>query len=109
MFSLLRRFVRAFWSAFTSRRDLALRSIALEHQLDVVTRPASRRPRLTRTDRILWVWLSRIWSGWKDAVRIVKPETRSSAGIAAAGGSTGPGGASAAARGDRPFRRTSAT
>jgi putative transposase len=41
----------------------------------MVTRPPSRRPRLTRTDRILWVWLSRIWSGWKDALRIVQPET----------------------------------
>jgi len=26
-------------------------------------------------DRILWVRLSRLWSGGKDAVRIVKPET----------------------------------
>jgi hypothetical protein len=75
MFSLLRKFVRAFWSAFTNRHDLALRSIALEHQLDVVTRPASRRPRLTRTDRILRVWLSRIWSGWRESIWIVRPET----------------------------------
>jgi hypothetical protein len=26
-------------------------------------------------DRLLWVWLSRIWAGWRLALRIVKPET----------------------------------
>jgi len=25
--------------------------------------------------RLLWVWLSRIWSGWRSALAIVKPET----------------------------------
>jgi putative transposase len=75
MFFPFRKLVRAFWSSLTSRRDLALRSIALEHQLDVATRPASRRPRLTRTDRILWVWLSRLWSGWRESLRIVQPGT----------------------------------
>ena len=75
MFSLLRKFVRAFWYAFTSRRDLALRSIALEHQLDVVLRPARPRRRLKLCDRILWVWLSRLWSGWRESLRIVQPGT----------------------------------
>jgi putative transposase len=75
MFSILRKLARAFWSAFTSRCGLAARNVALEHQLDVITRPASRRPRLTRADRILWVWLSRIWSGWRESLRIVQPDT----------------------------------
>jgi putative transposase len=26
-------------------------------------------------DRLLWVWLSRIWSGWRPALAIVRPET----------------------------------
>jgi putative transposase len=26
-------------------------------------------------DRLLWVWLSRIWSDWRSALAIVKPET----------------------------------
>jgi putative transposase len=53
----------------------ALRNIALEHQLDVALRPARPRRRLKLTDRILWVWLSRIWSGWRESIRIVQPET----------------------------------
>ncbi len=27
------------------------------------------------TDRLLWVWLSRVWTGWRSALVIVKPET----------------------------------
>jgi hypothetical protein len=30
---------------------------------------------LSRIDRFLWVWLSRVWSGWRTALVIVKPET----------------------------------
>jgi transposase InsO family protein len=26
-------------------------------------------------DRLLWVWLSRVWSGWRSALAIVEPET----------------------------------
>jgi len=26
-------------------------------------------------DRILWVWLSRLWSGWRSALLIVQPDT----------------------------------
>jgi putative transposase len=31
--------------------------------------------KLTSGDRQLWVWLSRIWSDWRSALAIVKPET----------------------------------
>ena len=48
--------------------------LALRHQLAVYQR-ASARPRLRPADRILWAWLSRIWSGWREALVIVKPET----------------------------------
>ena len=30
---------------------------------------------ILKDDRILWVWLSRMWADWKLALRIVKPET----------------------------------
>jgi len=30
---------------------------------------------MSLTDRLLWVWLSELWSGWRSALRIVKPET----------------------------------
>lgn len=31
--------------------------------------------RLTRADRLLWVWMSHVWDGWRDVIVIVKPET----------------------------------
>src|SRR5262249_14709997 len=50
--------------------------IAPRHQLTVLQRTHKpRRILLNRTDRCLWVWLSRLWSGWRSALLIVKPET----------------------------------
>ena len=34
-----------------------------------------KRPRLTKTDRLFWVFLSRIWRDWADVLFVVKPET----------------------------------
>lgn len=48
--------------------------LALRHQLAVLQR-GDRRPRLTPADRLLWSWMSRYWSGWKESLVIVKPET----------------------------------
>ena len=61
MFSIVGKVVRAFSTAFTRPRQLAVRNLALEHQLDVVLRPARPRLRPRLCDRILWVWLSRTW------------------------------------------------
>jgi putative transposase len=49
--------------------------LALRHQLQVLQRTRPRRLRLAKADRWLWVWLSRIWTGWRTALVIVKPET----------------------------------
>ena len=50
--------------------------IALRHQLTVMQRTQKpKRLLLNRGDRRLWVWLSRVWSGWRSALIIVKPET----------------------------------
>jgi hypothetical protein len=69
--------VRALWRALTQAKDLAAENVALRHQLDVVTRPTRSRPRFRfkLRDRLVFVCLSRIWSRWKDAVRIVQPDT----------------------------------
>jgi putative transposase len=60
--------------SFWSRTALQLEILALRHQLTVLQRSV-KRPRLTATDRWLWAWLSRAWSGWRRALLIVKPET----------------------------------
>src|SRR5882724_8917933 len=62
-------------SIFRSRAALQLENLALRHQIGVLQWSARKRPRLTPGDRLLWVWLSRIWSDWRLALVIVKPET----------------------------------
>jgi len=58
-----------------SRRDLVLENAALRHQLQVALR-TNPRPRLRQGDRILWVWLARLWSGgWQQHLSTVQPAT----------------------------------
>jgi putative transposase len=58
-----------------SRAALQIEVLALRHQLHVLERSRSRRLGLTRADRLLWVWLSRVWNDWRAALFIVRPET----------------------------------
>jgi putative transposase len=57
-----------------SRLALQLEIVALRHQVAVYQRSGSR-PRLRATDRLFWVWLSRLWSGWQHALAFVQPRT----------------------------------
>jgi len=54
--------ISAFFSAFSRRRDLALENLALRQQLAIFKR-RHPRPSLRPTDRLFWVWLSKIWTG----------------------------------------------
>ena len=58
-----------------SRVAIELEVLALRHQLQVRQRSRPRRLRLAKTDRWLWVVLARLWTGWRTALVIVKPET----------------------------------
>jgi hypothetical protein len=62
-------------SIFHSRVALELENLALRHQIGVLQRSARKRPKWTSVDRLLWVWLSRIWIDWRWALAIVEPET----------------------------------
>jgi putative transposase len=57
-----------------TQRSLVFENLALRHQLAVLRRTAPR-PRLRTSDRLFWVLLSRLWSGWADAVSVVQPAT----------------------------------
>ena len=57
-----------------NRRDLAMENLALRQQFALYKR-SDVRPRLSKADRGSWVLLSRTWSGWKQALVMVKPET----------------------------------
>src|ERR1019366_1590015 len=62
-------------SIFRSRGTLELENLALRHQIGVLQRSAKKRPRLTPVDRLLWLWLSRLWNDWRSVLVIVQPDT----------------------------------
>ncbi len=60
-----------------SRAELQTEIAALHHQVRILRQRsgARPRPRLRLSDRIFWTWLSRLWSGWRRTLVIVKPDT----------------------------------
>lgn len=75
MFTLFLSVLSALWSSFRTRAALNLEVLALRHQINVLRRSQRGRVRLNSADRLLWVWLARLWSGWRSTLIIVKPET----------------------------------
>jgi len=66
--------LRTVRSAVRARRELALENLALRQQL-ALWKARQPRPRLTVMDRIFWVLLSRLWTGWRYSLQVVRPET----------------------------------
>src|SRR6202521_4762608 len=59
---------------FHSHCTLLLENLALRQQLAVLKRKHPR-PKLAVFDRLFWVLARRFWSGWKQALIVVTPET----------------------------------
>ena len=64
-------FVRAL---LVSSAAVSPENVALRHQLAVL-QGSVRRPRFRRRDRIFWLWLARLWAGWRASLVIVQPAT----------------------------------
>ena len=60
---------------FPSRAELELEVIALRHQLAVLRRQLPGRTRLFTLDRLLWIWLYRVWPRCLNIMLLVKPAT----------------------------------
>jgi hypothetical protein len=73
MIPLLRHFVGWFVGAFRSREDLMLENLALRQQLLALHAKRPRR-RLGSVDRVFWVALRKLWSGWKKPLLLVTPQ-----------------------------------
>jgi len=56
------------------RADLVAENVALRHQLSCLIHRGPR-PKLRPVDRVFWVLLSRLWSGWRESLAFVKPAT----------------------------------
>jgi len=74
MFVRLRHLLGWVISAFRSRGELLLENLALRQQL-LALHAKRPRPRLSSVDRLFWVVLREVWSGWKRSLILVTPET----------------------------------
>jgi putative transposase len=74
MFNLLWALMAALISVFPTRTTLQLEILALRHQIGVLQRSAPKL-KMKSADRLFWVCLYRVWSDWRSALVIVRPET----------------------------------
>jgi hypothetical protein len=63
-----------FIRIFHSRRSLLLENLALRQQLTVLKRKHPK-PKLRLLDILFWVVTHRFWSGWKQSLIVVTPDT----------------------------------
>ena len=75
MVAFLSQLLLAFRSRFTSRARLEAENLLLRKQLVVLRRKSPTRVRLWNIDRLLLVWLYRLYPSRLDAIIIVQPET----------------------------------
>ena len=57
-----------------TKQGLILENLMLRQQLNIYKRK-NKRPKLENIDRIILVWISRIFSNWKSALVVVKVST----------------------------------
>ena len=74
MFAIIAVLTGAVLRVFRTRRNLLLENIVLRQQLAVLKRKRPR-PRIAALDRLFWVLARRFWSGWKQALIVVTPDT----------------------------------
>ncbi|SRR5260370_28298818 len=62
-------------SPFKTRARLQAEIIVLRHQVNVLRRRLPAKPRLTVTDRLIFVWLYWLFPSVRSAIAIIQPET----------------------------------
>ena len=75
MIDFLKLFVHVVVSPFKTRAQLEAEIVLLRHQLNVLRRRIPSKPKLAVADRLLFVWLYRLFPSVLNAVTIVQPET----------------------------------
>lgn len=74
MKEVLLALVASLRAGFRSRAALQFEVLALRHQLAVYQRRPVRA-RIKVADRLLWAWLSRTWTGWREVLVFVRPSS----------------------------------
>jgi len=74
MIKIIKNFYNWLKKNLNITANLAAENVALRHQISVLQRNI-KRPTLKERDRLFWVFLSRVWPGWRSAILIVQPDT----------------------------------
>ena len=74
MIRLLRLILGILIRVLRSRRELLLENLVLRQQLCVLKRRAPKA-KVSTLDKLFWVAVHRLWSGWKHSLILVSPET----------------------------------
>src|ERR1700757_900819 len=75
MLDFLKLFVHVLAAPFHTQAQLEAEITMLRHQLNVLQRQASSTPRLTVADRLLFVWVCRLFPSLRNTITIVQPDT----------------------------------
>jgi hypothetical protein len=75
MIGFYRNAIEAARAHRRARRALVWECVALQHQLAVLRRSGTPRPRFRPIDQLFWVFLSWWWPAWRDALKVIQPET----------------------------------
>ena len=75
MIQTLRLLLGQVGTSLKSRAELQLENLALRHQVEILKRSAPKCVRLTRADRVIFIWLLRLWPQVAQFIRIVHPKT----------------------------------
>jgi putative transposase len=75
MIALLILFIHVVMSPLKAKARLEAEIIVLRHQLNILHRRVSPKPKLAASDRLLFVWLYRPFPSVLNAVRIIQPDT----------------------------------
>src|SRR5258707_1633859 len=75
MIAFLILFLHVLVSPFRTRARLEAEIVLLRHQLNVLRRRVPSKPKLTVADRLLFVWLHRLFPSVLNAITIGQPET----------------------------------
>jgi hypothetical protein len=75
MLDFLRLFLHVLAAPLRTQAQLEAEVTLLRHQLNVLRRQAPSKPRLTAVDRLLLVWLWRLFPSLRRAITIVQPDT----------------------------------
>ena len=75
MIAVLSLLLHIVVSPFRTKARLEAEIVLLRHQLNVLRRRIPSKPKLAVVDRLLFVWLYRLFPSVLNAVTIVQPET----------------------------------